>query len=50
MIKDRMDISLCSLDIKTKIITWSGAMNPLWIVREIKVLKKLVLIYKQLEW
>ena len=34
MIKDGMDISLCSLDIKTKIITWSGAMNPLWIVRK----------------
>jgi serine phosphatase RsbU (regulator of sigma subunit) len=29
-----MDISLCCLDIKTKIITWSGAMNPLWLVRK----------------
>ena len=33
-IKDGMDISLCCLDTKTKTITWSGAMNPLWIVTE----------------
>jgi serine phosphatase RsbU (regulator of sigma subunit) len=33
-IKDGMDISLCCLDIKTKTITWSGAMNPIWIVKK----------------
>ena len=33
-IKDGMDISLCCLDVKTKTITWSGAMNPLWIVKK----------------
>ena len=33
-IKDGMDISLCCLDVNTKTITWSGAMNPLWIVKK----------------
>ena len=33
-IKDGMDISLCCLNVKTKTITWSGAMNPLWIVKK----------------
>ncbi|MBA3683447.1 MAG: tetratricopeptide repeat protein [Bacteroidetes bacterium] len=30
---DGMDISLCVLDIKTMEINWSGANNPLWIIR-----------------
>ncbi|MBL7913186.1 MAG: tetratricopeptide repeat protein [Bacteroidia bacterium] len=30
---DGMDISLCSLNIKTKKLLWAGANNPLWIVR-----------------
>ena len=32
-IKDGMDISLCCLDLKLKKLTYSGAFNPLWIVR-----------------
>ena len=33
-IKDGMDISLCCLNVKTKTINWSGAMNPLWVVKK----------------
>ena len=33
-IKDGMDISLCCLNVKTKTITWAGAMNPLWVVKK----------------
>lgn len=33
-VKDGMDISLCVLDTKTNILKWSGANNPLWILRE----------------
>lgn len=32
-VKDGMDISLCSLNNKTLELKWSGANNPLWIVR-----------------
>ena len=32
-IKDGMDISLASLDTKNNSLLWSGANNPLWIVR-----------------
>lgn len=32
-VKDGMDISLCSLNMKTKELQWSGANNPLWILR-----------------
>jgi tetratricopeptide (TPR) repeat protein/serine phosphatase RsbU (regulator of sigma subunit) len=32
-VKDGMDISLCSLNKRTKELKWSGANNPLWIVR-----------------
>jgi serine phosphatase RsbU (regulator of sigma subunit) len=32
-VKDGMDISLCVLDFKNKKMQWSGANNPLWIVR-----------------
>jgi serine phosphatase RsbU (regulator of sigma subunit) len=32
-VKDGMDISLCALNKKTKKLHWSGANNPLWIVR-----------------
>jgi len=31
---DGMDISLCSLNRKTKELLWSGANNPLWIIGE----------------
>lgn len=32
-VKDGMDISLCSLDLKTNQMTWAGANNPLWVLR-----------------
>jgi serine phosphatase RsbU (regulator of sigma subunit)/Tfp pilus assembly protein PilF len=32
-VKDGMDISLCSLNSRTKELKWAGANNPLWIVR-----------------
>lgn len=33
-VKDGMDISLCSLDVKSNTMMWAGANNPLWIVRK----------------
>ncbi len=33
-IKDGMDISLCCLNVKTKTVSWAGAMNPLWIIKK----------------
>ena len=33
-VKDGMDISLCGLDLNNNILTWSGANNPLWIIRK----------------
>lgn len=33
-IKDGMDISLCSLNVKTKVLQYAGANNPLYIVRQ----------------
>jgi serine phosphatase RsbU (regulator of sigma subunit) len=33
-VKDGMDISLCLLDLDKREIKWSGANNPLWIVRK----------------
>jgi serine phosphatase RsbU (regulator of sigma subunit) len=32
-IKDGMDISLCAYNTKTKILQWSGANNPLWLMQ-----------------
>jgi serine phosphatase RsbU (regulator of sigma subunit) len=32
-VKDGMDISLCCLHKKTNELSWSGANNPLWIIR-----------------
>jgi serine phosphatase RsbU (regulator of sigma subunit) len=32
-VKDGMDISLCCLNMKTNHLAWSGANNPLWILR-----------------
>lgn len=32
-VKDGMDISLCALNTKTNKLLWSGANNPLWIIR-----------------
>lgn len=33
-VKDGMDIALCCIDKKTNQLTFSGAYNPLWIIRE----------------
>lgn len=33
-VKDGMDISLCSLDMERRELQWSGANNPLWIIRK----------------
>jgi serine phosphatase RsbU (regulator of sigma subunit) len=33
-VKDGMDISLCSLNLKTNELLWSGANNPLWILKK----------------
>ncbi|MBI2259473.1 MAG: tetratricopeptide repeat protein [Flavobacteriia bacterium] len=33
-VKDGMDISLFALDLKNNILNWSGANNPLWIIRK----------------
>lgn len=33
-VKDGMDISLCALNKKTMQLNWSGANNPLWILRK----------------
>jgi len=41
-IKDGMDISLCSLEYKNEksaTLNWSGANNPLWIVKKLKSLE-----------
>ncbi|MBI2258389.1 MAG: tetratricopeptide repeat protein [Flavobacteriia bacterium] len=32
-VKDGMDISLCAYDLKAKKLSWAGANNPLWILR-----------------
>ncbi|MGE0567269.1 MAG: PP2C family protein-serine/threonine phosphatase [Bacteroidia bacterium] len=33
-VKDGMDISLCSLSIRTRTLKWAGANNPIWIFRK----------------
>lgn len=42
-VRDGMDISLCSINKTTRLLRWSGANNPLWIIRsgqeEIKEIK-----------
>jgi ligand-binding sensor domain-containing protein/serine phosphatase RsbU (regulator of sigma subunit) len=32
-VKDGMDISLCCLNLETRELFWSGANNPLWVIR-----------------
>jgi serine phosphatase RsbU (regulator of sigma subunit) len=32
-VKDGMDISICSIDLKSKTMEWAGANNPLWYLR-----------------
>ncbi|MBL7909647.1 MAG: tetratricopeptide repeat protein [Bacteroidia bacterium] len=34
MVKDGMDISLCAIDFRSMRLQWSGANNPLWILRK----------------
>lgn len=38
-VKDGMDISLCKLNSKSNSLQWSGANNPLWIVRNGELLE-----------
>ncbi len=38
-VKDGMDISLCAIDLKSKLMNWSGAHNPLWILRNQDVIE-----------
>jgi serine phosphatase RsbU (regulator of sigma subunit) len=33
-VKDGMDISLLCVDFKQKLLSWSGANNPLWMIKE----------------
>lgn len=33
-VKDGMDISLCVYNRETRVLTWAGAHNPLWIIRK----------------
>jgi serine phosphatase RsbU (regulator of sigma subunit) len=33
-VKDGMDISICVLNNKTKVLQWAGANNPLWIIKD----------------
>jgi serine phosphatase RsbU (regulator of sigma subunit) len=40
-VKDGMDISLCALNIKLKQLSWAGANNPIWIVRQNGTLEEL---------
>jgi serine phosphatase RsbU (regulator of sigma subunit) len=37
--RDGMDISLCVLDAETKELSWAGANNPLWIIRDQELLE-----------
>ncbi len=43
LVADGMDISLCLIDSKNKVLQWAGANNPLWILhpneREIETIK-----------
>ena len=34
VVKDGMDISICSLSLTTHALKWAGANNPLWIIRK----------------
>lgn len=38
-VKDGMDISLCVLNVKKRLLLWSGAHNPLWILRDGELLE-----------
>jgi serine phosphatase RsbU (regulator of sigma subunit) len=34
-VKDGMDVALCVLDLKTNVLSFSGANNPVWIIKSI---------------
>ncbi|MCE3294857.1 MAG: protein serine/threonine phosphatase [Crocinitomicaceae bacterium] len=38
-VKDGMDISLCAMKLDGNLLQWSGAHNPLWIIRENQVIE-----------
>ncbi len=38
-VQDGMDISLCALNIETGEMQWSGANNPIWILRDNKLIE-----------
>ncbi|MGZ4033811.1 MAG: tetratricopeptide repeat protein [Bacteroidia bacterium] len=38
-VKDGMDIALCALDYKTKMLEYAGAFNPLYVIREGKLIE-----------
>ncbi len=38
-VKDGMDISLCAINLKTNLLNWSGAHNPLWILRNKQIIE-----------
>ena len=38
-VKDGMDISLCALDLNNNKLSWSGANNPLWIIRNNEIIE-----------
>lgn len=38
-VKDGMDISLCTVNMNTLILNWSGAHNPLWILRDGEIIE-----------
>lgn len=37
--KDGMDIALCKIDLNTHTLTYSGAFNPLWIIKNEKLIE-----------
>lgn len=39
-VKDGMDISLCSINLKSYEVKWAGANNPLWYTKQIPTLKE----------
>lgn len=38
-IRDGMDIALCAIDFETNMLTFSGAKNPVWIIRNNEILE-----------
>ena len=39
IVKDGMDIALCSYNSKTKVVQYAGGYNPLWILREKEIIE-----------